>query len=686
VVTYWFLQALDFQTRLSYNKDIKYWRDFLSMTTTEKPVLKKIKRLVDQLNFYKEMYYEGYPKISDEEYDTLEEVYSKYVEEYPELIKEHSLIVGVGYKSSDRRLKEVKHSAPMLSLDKAKTLEDLLKKTNKWALNGNNLIVGQPKVDGVSLALRYDNGLLYQALTRKDGVIGQDVLHNVINIANIPKSIPYKGPIEIRGEAYIPKSVFQEVLKKYPDLENERNATTGAIRTLNTQTSKDKGLHFFAYDVYEFGEVPQFERYMETQESLEQWGFQTLYHIVGPEITQETLDSFKQMNEAADFLTDGIVFRVDSLKAKLELGYATKWPEWAVAFKFQSELKESRLLDIEWNIGKIGVITPVGIVEPVALAGVTVQRASLCNLDELERLGIKIGGRILIKRSNEVIPKIVDSIGDEGSDIQIPQECPSCGTQTIVDGPRLMCPNTLECRGQNIDKLIHSAKALDILNLGPKTIERLYDLNLLNTEFHLLKLSAHDLALGNGDAWQSLDTEARSVTRVLESIKVAIDKITPEKVVEALNIPGLSTSGKKILKVYPIEHFQDLTKEEIEGLEGFADISANHILGWLSQARNKQMLNNFIDLLREEDKLGVKKEMSSERFKGMTFVITGTLPNYKREQMGELIESHGGRIAGSVSKKTSYVIVGSDAGSKLTKAQDLGLEILDEAAILKMME
>jgi DNA ligase (NAD+) len=646
--------------------------------TEDKEILEKIKTLVDTLKYYQHAYYvESEPIVSDEEYDRLYDEYLEYVSHYPELIQKYNLHIGVGSLDEDNKFQKVTHKHPMKSLKKIVTLDGIQTQLNKWKVVGEDLFVIQLKIDGISLSVHYKDGKLVQAVTRGDGIVGEDVTHNAMNIRNLPKHINIAGNIEIRGEVYIPKSVFEnEVLPKYPTFKNPRNATSGSIRQKNAEKSKDKGLHFFAFDIY--GE--DFDTYEDLIDQLKELGFTPAPTIFKSDIDQSIMDRIKTKIETADYLADGAVIKINNMDLREELGYNTNWPEWAFAFKYQSEIKEATILDVEWNTGKTGAITPKASITPTQLAGVTVSNATLHNAEMISKLGVKIGSKIMITRSNDVIPKVLGALTTTGTPIEIPKECPCCGSPTHMDGPRLMCPNK-ECPDQVRDRIISAAakKVLNIEHLGEATIIKLIELGYLKNEFDLLTLTEDQLSQVEG-------FKEKSVARILSSIQKSIEELTPMKAMQACNITMLGTMSKRLLEHYSMEEIPNLSPEQIMEIEGFARVKAEKTLNWFRDPQNKAIYDSFVNLLREENKLHVKKEVASNKLQGLSFVLTGTLPNYDRDAMAKMLESHGAKVSGSVSSKTDYVLAGEKAGSKLDKAKKLGVKIIDEAEALKMME
>lgn len=630
-----------------------------------------LRDLVSQLNYHRYLYYENStPVISDEAYDALYKKYLNLCQEQPNIIDQNpDLVVGVGYDPASRIFNKINHLEPMLSLKKIISLDDLQFQLDKWGTDTKLNV--QPKIDGVSLSLTYNNGVLLRAVTRGNGKTGDDVTHNVINIKNIPYQIPFNEHIEIRGEVYIPKSVFIKVQEKYPELKNERNATSGSLRQKDPNQSADRGLHFLAYDIIAATQLD----YNDIITNLEKLGFITPpCFIINPNELTNTLDQIQEINKnVLDYRTDGAVIKVDSYIKRKQLGNNTNWPEWAFAFKFETETVITKLVDVEWNVGKTGAVTPVGYVEPVELAGATVKKASLCNLDELRRLNIKIGSDVLIKRSNEVIPKIIEVVNNQNSnDISIPESCPSCNHSLIIDGPRLLCPNSKSCPDQVLGKIYHAACIFEVDNLGDKQIKKMMDLGYLKTPFDLLNIdTSHLLQMDN--------VKDKQANRLYLSLEKAKNNLNAEKILRACNIPNLGSRSEKLLEYYELEQIPNLTVSDLNQLEGFGDIIAENILGWFNDEDNLDLYNSFVSFLRKTKGFkSIKKEIKSDVLNNQSFLVTGTLPNFKRDEVHELIKSYGGKVASGVSSKLDYLITGEAAGSKLEKAQKLNIKIINE--------
>ena len=415
-------------------------------------------------------------------------------------------------------------------------------------------------------------------------------------------------------------------------------------------------------------------------DKLKELNFTPVPTLFKKDINQDTTDKIKEKIETADYLADGAVIKINQMSLREKLGYNTNWPEWAFAFKFQSEIKEATILGVEWNTGKTGAITPKTSITPIQLAGVTVSNATLHNAEFINKLGVKIGSKIMITRSNDVIPKVLGALTTTGTPIDIPENCPCCSAPTHMDGPLLICPNK-ECPDQIKDRIISSAskKVLNIEHLGEATIIKLVELGYLKNEFDLLTLTTDQLAQVEG-------FKEKSVERILKSIQNSINELTPMKAMQACNITNLGTMSKRLLEYYSMDEIPNLSSEQIMEIEGFAKIKAEKTLNWFKDSQNQTTYNKFIQLLEQEGKLYMKKEVSSNKLEGLIFVLTGTLPNYERDAMAKILESHGAKVSSSVSSKTDYVLAGEKAGSKLDKAKKLGIKIVDEAETLKMIE
>jgi DNA ligase (NAD+) len=665
--------------------------------------LEAMKALIEEIYSHNHLYYTmDQPSISDAEYDKL---YDRLValERDSGIILPNSPTQRVG----DQILKGFdphRHKSRLWSLDKAQNQDELMvwytrafKLLNEY--NDQNdedplpplSFVMELKFDGLTLNLTYDHGVLVQASTRGNGVIGEGILAQVKTIRSIPTEIPYRdGIIEVQGEGIMNLSVLDEYNKTAAEpLKNARNAAAGALRNLNPKVTDSRKLSAYFYQVG-YTDGLKFESHEEMVEFLRSNRFK-----VGPfvqvydsiEAAADQLENITAMRHTYDFLIDGLVIKINDMRTREVLGYTDKFPRWAVAFKFEAEEAITTLLSVSWEVGRTGKITPVAKVEPVELAGVTVQNCTLNNIGDIERKGLKhaLGSQVFIRRSNDVIPELLGKVTEEldGEEIAFPEICPSCGSILELKGAHLFCLNRLECRPQLIGRITHFASrdAMDIETFSVMTAEQLYR-----------ELEVRDPADLYSLAYDDLVKLERFGEKKAKNLLASLEKSKQCDLASFLFAMGIPNTGKSTTRVLA-EHYRDLhklmaaTPEELVALYDIGGIMADSIVNFFRDP----VMQRSIERLLEAGVTPVTEEPSviidaDNPFFGKTIVLTGTLSSMSREETGKKLEALGAKISGSVSKKTDIVIAGESAGSKLTKAQDLGIRIIDnEQELLQLL-
>ena len=546
----------------------------------------------------------------------------------------------------------------------------------------------EPKFDGLSVACEYQNGVFVRGSTRGDGITGEDVTDNLMTIKSLPKRIPNAPEfLEVRGEVYMSFKSFEELVKRQEDndekpAKNPRNAAAGSLRQKNAKITAQRKLDIFIFNVQQVTGT-ELKSHRQSLDYLSELGFPTSFYKVCDTI-DEALEQIEQIGNSRgefDYAIDGAVVKVDSFEARRALGSTAKYPKWAEAYKYPPEEKATKLLDIEINVGRTGVLTPVGIFEPVLLAGTTVSRATLHNRDFIEEKGICIGDTVVIRKAGEIIPEVL-SVSEHPSDAKpfvFPTVCPSCGSPVVQDDEAATrCTNT-DCPAQLMRHMIHfvSRDAMDIDGLGPAFLEQLLKEKLVKSPADLYRLKTEDISAFERKA-------EKSANNLINSIQKSKDNEL-YRLVYALGIRNIGLKAAKLL----CEHFltvNDLMNakaEDFESIDGFGSVMAQSLENYFSLESTKQLIADLKDL-------GLKMKPSEQKisggvFEGKTFVLTGTLPTMTRSEASQIIEQNGGKTSSSVSKKTSYVLAGEEAGSKLTKAQKLGIEVISEEQFLSMI-
>ena len=647
----------------------------------------KIKALSETLRYHNKKYYvEDSPEIEDFEYDAMLRELEDLENEFPQFKRDDSPTQLVG-GAALKLFAPVEHKVKMESLQDVFDFEELKAFANKIDTTKTSFSV-EPKIDGLSVSLEYNGGLFFRGSTRGDGVTGEDVTANLLKIESIPKVIDFDGFLEVRGEVYMPKDSFmrlverQELLGEQP-AKNPRNAAAGSLRQKNPEITAQRGLDIFVFNIQRI-EGKAFETHIESLNFIKSLGFHTLPSYKECKTVAEAISEIERIGNSRgqlQFDIDGAVVKVNTLKYREEIGSATKYPKWAVAYKYPPEEKETVLKEIEINVGRTGALTPTAVFDPIQLAGTTVSRATLHNEDFITSKGIAIGDTIVVRKAGDIIPEVlsVSKHNSENSVYKMPEVCPSCGSEVFRENGEavIRCTNA-DCPAQLLRHLIHftSRDAMDIEGLGPAVLEQLLNAGIISKIDDIFTIKAEEVAnlerLGEKSAANFIEAIEKSKQNDLSRLIFAF---------------GIRHIGAKAAKLM-VEHFGDIdailsaSKEDYEAIEGFGSVMAESAAEFFSLTETAEM----IERLKE---LGVNlkslKEVTDTRFAGLTFVLTGTLPTYTRSEASEIIEGFAGKVSSSVSKKTSYVLAGEEAGSKLEKAQKLGVKIISEEEFKNMI-
>ena len=653
---------------------------------------KEIKNLRDEINKHNYNYYVlDNPTISDYEYDNLFLRLKELETLYPELITMDSPTQRVGGISTG--FEEHKHKYRLYSLDNTYNENELRKWYEKIQREFNSPVelVCELKIDGLAIALTYKDGLFVTGVTRGDGIVGENITQNLKTIKAIPLKLFKNTNIEVRGEIYMPKSSFEKLNEESKEngekvFANPRNAAAGSLRQLDSSITAKRDLSMFTYTaIIEDGEyLPQ--THWDSIQYIKELGFKTNPNIRLVDNIEGAIQFCKEWETKRfdlDYATDGVVIKVNRLDYQNELGFTSRAPKWATAFKFPPEEVTTSLLDIELGIGKTGAVTPVAVLEPVNLAGSVVSRASLHNFDEIKRLDVRIGDRVLIKKAAEIIPKVIRAVdSDEHLNLPIyttPTTCPQCGANLITrEGEvNLFCENK-KCPSIIKAKLEYwvSKEAMDIDFIGPSVISQLYDLGLVKSAVDLYKLKFEDFfkleAVKDKSAYNMFNSIQESKSRPLSRFVTAL----------SIRHVGKETADLLVNEFPSIEALKTATVDQLAKIEGIGEKIALSIYEFFNDNDNLSMLEEF-------ENLGFKLESNNlnktNELAGKTFVLTGTLSSMTRDEAGDKIKIRGGKTSSSVSKNTSYVIAGANPGSKLDKAENLGVIILSEEDFLKMI-
>ena len=657
---------------------------------------KRIEELISLINYHNEKYYnQDSPEIEDFEYDNLMKELIKLEEENPELKRNDSPSNRVGGKPLDK-FEQVVHKIPMLSLSNAYSWEDLkdFDSRVREAVGADVEYVVEFKIDGLSVGLNYNNGIFESGATRGNGIVGENITKNLMTIKNIPLNIDEKGELTVRGEVYISKKDFEEINKiqeeqDQPLYANPRNLAAGSLRQLDSKLTAKRPLDIFIFNLEDINSK-QFKTHSESLEYLKQQGFHVSPEFKVFKTMDEIIEYIKYWTEHREdlgFGIDGMVIKVNNLAQREQMGYTAKSPRWAIAYKFPAERKETKLLDIVVEVGRTGTITPTAVLEPIRLAGTTVSRATLHNEDYINEKDIKINDTVLVQKAGDIIPQVVEVIKEKrtGEEIEfkMPEECPVCGEPTVrLEGEAAVKCINISCPAQIRRGIIHfaSREAMDIDGLGESIITLLLKQDLIKdiSDLYYLKKEQISVLERMGD---------KSATNLIN----AINKSKENDLWRFINGLGIKLIGTKAAKILASE-FKDLdklmnaTEQELINLEEFGQTMADSVVEFFKEEKNISVIEKLKEAgvntkLIESDDADIPKI-----FEKMKIVLTGTLPTLKRNDPKEMIEKRGGKATSSVSKSTSFVLAGEEAGSKLTKANDLGIKVIDEEKFLQLID
>lgn len=658
---------------------------------------KRIEELVNELNRYSYEYYSlDMPTVTDKEYDKKYDELKRlekeedYILPYSPTLRVGDIVLGGFNKYT--------HKGRLWSMDKAQSVEELI----DWHNRNKRFVVAMreqgedlpdlkyvltKKFDGLTINLTYDeNGVLITAATRGTGVVGEEVTAQVKTIRSIPLKINSEDVLEVHGEAIMTSEAFEEYNKNAQvPLKNLRNGAAGALRNLNVKETANRNLSAFFYDIgYKEG-IP-FKTYLEMIDFIKEKGLPVddyLKVCTSIEEIEKEIQYIKDIRFDLNYDIDGLVIAIDDIRTRELLGYTVKFPKWAIAYKFEAQEATTKLLGVEWNVGRSGRVGPTALLEPVELAGVTVKRATLNNMDDIQRKGVRIGADVFVRRSNDVIPEIMGVVNEtlEGSEeIKVPEVCPACGSHLVLDGAHYFCENTLSCKPQMVKSIVHYAcrEAMNIEGFSEKTAEQLFEKLNIKSISDLYKLRKEELLtldkFGDKKAQNLLDAVEKSKDCELYAF------------IYSLGIPnvGVKTAKDLVNRFRSLDGIKKATFDDLVEVQDVGDIVAKCVLEFFSEEKVIKTIDELLEL-------GVsphyeEKEIIESQFEGKTVVVTGTLQNYTRGSIKEKLESLGAKVSGSVSKKTDYVLAGEEAGSKLTKANDLGVKVISEEEFEEMIK
>lgn len=629
------------------------------------------------------------PTIEDDEYDRLMRRIKEIEAENPEIVSESSPTQHVGGYAINT-FEKVTHEVQMGSL------QDVFSKGELYEFDervkkavGKAVYCVEPKIDGLSVSLEYKDGIFTRGSTRGDGFVGEDITKNLKTIKSIPMELSEKIPfIEVRGEVYMPKADFEKLVRKQLEndeqpAKNPRNAAAGSLRQKDSRVTASRGLDIFVFNLQRI-EGRELTCHSESLDYMKSLGFNVIDGYKTFDNIEDAVSRIIEIGEnrqSYSYDIDGAVIKVDNFELRNELGSTAKVPKWAVAFKYPPEEKETKLLDIEINVGRTGALTPVAVFEPVWLAGTTVSRAVLHNQDYIDSKNIRIGDIIAVRKAGDIIPEVVRSVShaENSEPFIIPHICPVCHgkAERAEDEAVIRCVN-IDCPAQLLKNIEHFASrpAMNIDGLGEAVVKQLVENRLISTVADLYTLQQQDLEMLPGFAKVS----ASKLIANIENSKAN----SPDRLLFALGIKGIGQKNAQLLMKHfgSIEKLSETSPEEISAVENFGDILANNIF----TALHEPHMTELIERLKSYGVNTVyQSDVKSDKLAGLTFVITGTLPDMTRDEAKTLIEQNGGKCSGSVSKKTSYVLAGEEAGSKLTKAQQLGVTVISQQQLIEMI-
>lgn len=670
------------------------------MDETRQDLEEYIRKLRAKLTYHAKLYYvDDAPEISDFEYDRMYAELLKLEAEHPELDDPASPTKRVGGTPLDK-FEKVNHRVPLNSLSDVFSFDEL----REFLTRVDDAFAGterrasysvEPKIDGLSVAIQYESGILTRAATRGDGYVGEDVTQNIKTIFSVPLTLPEPLTLCVRGEVYMPRAVFERLnaareAAGQPLMANPRNAAAGSLRQLDPKVAAERALDIFVFNfqdgnLYMDGHEPR--THAETLERLHALGFHTLEERVIAQTPEEIIAHIEELGEKRDGLSydiDGVVIKIDELESRRILGEGTNTPRWAVAYKFPPERKKTKLIDITVAIGRTGVLTPTANLAPVRLAGTTVSRATLHNAEFIRERGIRLGDTVSVQKAGDIIPEVVCAHPEDrdGSEVEfsMPTRCPSCGEPVFYDedeGAAVRCTNSA-CPAQLSRSLEHFASkdAMDIDGLGPQIIDLLLKENLIRDAADLYSLTVEQL--------EGLERMGKKSAQNLVNAIEASKGAGLERLINALGIRNVGEVAATSLaaRFGSLDACRRATVEELCAIEDFGQITADCVVNFFSHPQNIALCDRLIAAGLVTVSTAAPK---SEKLAGLTFVLTGTLPTLSRDEASAKIKAQGGKVSGSVSGKTDYVVAGEAAGSKLTRARELGVRVIDEAELLTLL-
>lgn len=657
----------------------------------------QIDNLIDKINYHSDKYYnQDTPEISDFEYDMLMKELIKLEAENPEFKRVDSPSNRVGGVALDK-FNQVTHKNPMLSLSNAYSAEDLrdFDRRVREMTDGDVEYVVEFKIDGLSVGITYENGEFKSAATRGNGVIGEDISKNAMTIKSVPLKIDDKREIIVRGEVYISKENFEKVneYQEEHDLQvfaNPRNLAAGSLRQLDSKLTAKRPLDIFVFNLENINELDGIDTHSDSLEYLKKLGFSVSENYKICKSIDEVIEFIEYWTEnrgSLKFDIDGMVVKVNNIEQRNEMGFTAKSPRWAIAYKFPAERKKSTILDIEVEVGRTGTITPTAILEPVRLAGTSVSRATLHNEDFIREKDIKLFDHVIVQKAGDIIPQIVevvkgDRTGDE-KDFVMPSVCPECGEPTVrLEGEAAVKCINISCPAQIRRGMIHfvSREAMDIDGMGESIITLFLKEGLIKDVSDIYYLKKEQIV-----------PLERMGEKSADNLIKAIEKSKSNdlwRLINGLGIRFVGVKGAKILasNFSSLDEIMNADVERLQQLEEFGSIMSESVVKFFREEQNLAVIQKLKDAGVNTEAGEDKSEGIPQLFEGMKIVLTGTLPTLKRNQAKEIIELRGGKATSSVSKSTTFVLAGEEAGSKLTKANDLGIKVIDEDMFLKLSE
>ena len=657
----------------------------------------QIDNLIDKINYHSDKYYnQDTPEISDFEYDMLMKELIKLEAENPEFKRVDSPSNRVGGMALDK-FDQVTHKNPMLSLSNAYSAEDLrdFDRRVREMTDGDVEYVVEFKIDGLSVGITYENGEFKSAATRGNGIIGEDISKNAMTIKSVPLKIDDKREIIVRGEVYISKENFEKVneYQEEHDLQifaNPRNLAAGSLRQLDSKLTAKRPLDIFVFNLENINELEEIDTHSDSLEYLKKLGFSVSENYKICKSIDEVIEFIEYWTEnrgSLKFDIDGMVVKVNNIEQRNEMGFTAKSPRWAIAYKFPAERKKSKILDIEVEVGRTGTITPTAILEPVRLAGTSVSRATLHNEDFIREKDIKLFDHVIVQKAGDIIPQIVevvkeDRTGDE-KDFVMPSVCPECGEPTVrLEGEAAVKCINISCPAQIRRGMIHfvSREAMDIDGMGESIITLFLKEGLIKDVSDIYYLKKEQIV-----------PLERMGEKSADNLIKAIEKSKSNdlwRLINGLGIRFVGVKGAKILasNFSSLDEIMNADVERLQQLEEFGSIMSESVVKFFREEQNLAVIQKLKDAGVNTEAGEDKSEGIPQLFEGMKIVLTGTLPTLKRNQAKEIIELRGGKATSSVSKSTTFVLAGEEAGSKLTKANDLGIKVIDEDMFLKLSE